>query len=196
MPSQRTTLALAAGIVVLIGLGLAASLPRVPTQGAATLSIGGPFTLTDSAGHSVTDRDFLGRWQLLYFGYTHCPDVCPTTLSGIGAALDKLKPEARARIGVIFVTVDPERDTPKIVGDYAQAFGKEFVGLTGTPEQIAAAEQAYRVYAAKHQLKDGDYAMDHSSVIYVINPQGRFATVLDDNLAPGDLAQRLQNLGA
>jgi protein SCO1/2 len=196
MPSQRTTLSIAAGIIVLIGLGVAVSLSRLTTAGPSPLSIGGPFTLSDGAGHQVTDRDFLGRWQLVYFGYTHCPDVCPTTLSGIGAALDKLPKGARTKLGVIFITVDPERDTPKVVGDYAHAFGKDFVGLTGTPAQIAVAEREYRVYAAKHPLKDGDYAMDHSSVIYVIDPQGHFVAVLDDNMAPQDLAQRLQNLGA
>jgi protein SCO1/2 len=197
MTSSSKGFIIAAGIVVLLGLGLAAFLPRLaPTTGGPSLAIGGPFTLTDGAGRTVTDHDVQGRWQLVYFGYTHCPDVCPTTLSGIGAALNKMPPDARARLGVLFITVDPQRDTPKVVGDYAHAFGPEFVGLTGTPGQITRVEQEYRVYAAKHPLKGGDYAMDHSSVIYIMDPKGGFAGVLDDTLAPQDMARRLEQLGA
>ena len=183
-----------AAAVVVAGLGLAASLPRWEHAGAAT--IGGPFTLVDGAGHGVTETDLLGRWTLIYFGYTHCPDACPTTLSAIGAALDKLTPAARKSIRVLFITVDPGRDTPAVVGAYAKAFGPEFSGLTGSSAELSKVEQEFRVYAQRHNLKGGDYAMDHSSIIYVMGPDGRFAGLLDDSLSPAEMAQKLSQLGA
>ncbi len=189
--------ALLAGAGVALALAIVVLVSR--SQGGTSLqpvSIGGPFSLVNGAGKSVTDRDFRGKFLLLYFGYTHCPDVCPTTLGAMAAALDKLPQAARARIVPVFVTVDPERDTPSVVGRYAHAFGADFVGLTGSPAAIAAAEREYRVYAQKHPLDGGDYAMDHSSVIYVMGPDGRFVTVLDDQMAPGTMAQRLVKLGA
>ncbi len=160
------------------------------------LTIGGPFTLTDGAGQRVTDASYAGDWRLVYFGYTHCPDACPTTLSKLAAALDKLTPAARARLRVLFITVDPARDTPSVIGDYAHAFGPEFVGLTGTQAELDPLEASYHVYAKRHDLKGGDYAMDHSSIIYVMAPDGRYAGLLDDSMSPADLATHLRNLGA
>jgi len=195
MATRQGIVALIAGGIVLLGLAVAATLPRL-TQASSAPSIGGPFTLVDGAGHSVTDRDYRGKWRLMYFGYTHCPDACPTTLSDIGAALDKLPAAARQKLVVLFVTVDPARDTPQVIGAYARAFGPEFVGLTASQAAITAVEQSFRVYAARHELKGGDYAMDHSSIIYVMDPDGHFVTVLDDSLKPADLAQHLEQLGA
>jgi protein SCO1/2 len=186
--------ALAAGGVVVAGLLLAAFLPQFTLASAP--SIGGPFALVDGAGHAVTDQTFRGKWMLIYFGYTHCPDACPTTLSDIGGALDKLTVAERARIKVFFITVDPARDTPAIVGDYARAFGPEFVGLTGSEAQLAPVEKSFRVYAQKHELKGGDYAMDHSSIIYLMGPDGHFAGLLDDSLSPAQIAAKLEQLGA
>jgi len=186
--------ALAAGAVVVAGLLLAAFLPQFTLPSAP--SIGGPFALVDGAGHAVTDQTFRGKWMLIYFGYTHCPDACPTTLSDIGGALDKLTAAERARIKVFFITVDPARDTPAIVGDYARAFGPEFVGLTGSEAQLAPVEKSFRVYAQKHELKGGDYAMDHSSIIYLMAPDGHFAGLLDDSLSPAQIAAKLEKLGA
>ena len=183
-----------AGAVVLGGWLFAANLPRL--EHAGTPTIGGPFTLIDGKGHAVTDKDFHGRWALIYFGYTHCPDACPTTLSAIGGALDKLPPAKRKDFSVLFITVDPARDTPSAVGQYAKAFGPEFVGLTGSAPALATVEQEFRVYAQRHELKGGDYAMDHSSIIYVMAPDGHFAGLLDDSLSPADMAQRLQQVGA
>jgi protein SCO1/2 len=191
---NRLVVGTVAAVVVLGGLGLAASLPRLEREGAPM--IGGPFALVDDAGHGVTDKNFLGRWTLIYFGYTHCPDACPTTLSAIGGALDKVSPEARKKIVVLFITVDPGRDTPSVVGAYAKAFGPEFIGLTGSDAELAKVEQEFRVYAQRHTLKGGDYAMDHSSIIYVMGPDGRFAGLLDDSLSPADMAQKLSHLGA
>ena len=159
-------------------------------------SIGGPFALTDGGGHRVTEASYAGLWRLVYFGYTHCPDACPTTLSNLAAALDKLPAGARARLRVLFVTVDPARDTPDVVGAYAQAFGPEFAGLTGSPAELQAVEASFHVYARRHELKGGDYAMDHSSIIYMMRPDGRFDGVLDDTLSPAELAKRLTDAGA
>jgi protein SCO1/2 len=185
-----------AGIGVVLALGVLVLIVRPhAAPGVQGLTVGGPFSLMDGAGKSVTDRDFRGKFMLMYFGYTHCPDVCPTTLAAMGAAMDRLPPAARARIVPVFITVDPERDTPSVVGAYARAFGPEFVGLTGSAAAIGTAEREYRVYAQKHVLEGGDYAMDHSSVIYVMGPDGSFVTVLDDQMAPGTMAQQLLKLG-
>jgi protein SCO1/2 len=195
MATRQGIVGLIAGGIVLLGLAVAATLPRL-TQASSAPSIGGPFTLVDGTGHTVSSRDYQGRWRLMYFGYTHCPDACPTTLSDIGAALDKLPAPDRKKLVVLFVTVDPARDTPQVIGAYAKAFGPEFVGLTGSQAAITPVEQSFRVYAARHDLKGGDYAMDHSSIIYVMDPNGHFVTVLDDTLKPADLAQHLEQLGA
>ncbi|HEY8289364.1 MAG TPA: SCO family protein, partial [Acetobacteraceae bacterium] len=108
-------------------------------------SLGGPFQLEDGNGKPVTDRDFRGSYMLVYFGYTFCPDVCPTTLNAVADAMDRLGPKA-ARVQPLFITVDPKRDTPAVVKQYAAAFGPKIDGLTGTPEQIAAVAKEYRVY--------------------------------------------------
>ena len=192
-------LATAGGLIVLAGL--AALLPRL-TQGSAAataglggVTIGGPFSLVDGQGKTVTNADFLGRFMLVYFGYTHCPDACPTTLNDISLALDKLSPADRARVVPIFITVDPARDTPTMIGDYASAFGREFVGLTGSQASISAAEAEYHVYAEKHPLAHGGYAMDHSSILYVMSPSGAFAGIINAGTKPADIAARLKDFG-
>ncbi len=191
---NRVSLGLAAAGALLASVAVA--IIWHPGTTSAEPQIGGPFTLTDGAGHRVTDRDFDGLWRLVYFGYTHCPDACPTTLGDIGAALDKLPAAVRQHVRVLFITVDPARDTPAAMGAYAKAFGPEFVGLTGSAADLAPVEASYHVYAQRHELKDGDYAMDHSSIIYVMRPDGRFAGLLDDALPPAELAKRLAGLGA
>ncbi len=196
MPRPKLLIGALAGCIVIGGL-IAAALVLRPggTAQKSGVQIGGPFALTNGAGKPVTDRDFRGRFMLVYFGYTHCPDACPTTLSDIGAALDKLPKEARARVVPVFITVDPARDTPGIIGDYAQAFGPEFVGLTGSDAAVAAAEKEYHVYAAKHPLAHGDYGMDHSSILYVMGPDGGFLGVISDGAKPGEIAERLLSFG-
>jgi protein SCO1/2 len=187
-----------AGLIVLTGLGAAAVLPRLAGPGPATadaVTIGGPFALVDGHGKTVTDKDFRGRYMLIYFGYTHCPDACPATLNDISLALDKLTPAERARVVPLFITVDPERDTPAMIGDYVAAFSKDFVGLTGDRAAISAAEAEYHVYAEKHPLKHGDYAMDHSSIMYVMGPDGGFVGVINDGTKPVEIAQRLKAFG-
>jgi protein SCO1 len=186
-----------AGCILLAGLAAAAILLR-PGAGTQTgdVRIGGPFTLVDGSGKTVTDKDFRGRFMLVYFGYTHCPDVCPTTLSDMGSALDRMPKAARARVAPLFITVDPARDVPAVMGDYAHAFGPDFVGLTGSDAQVAAVEQEYHVYAAKHPLAHGDYGMDHSSIMYVMGPDGGFLGVISDGAKPGEIAERLLAFGA
>lgn len=135
---------------------------------------GGPFTLTDTAGKTVTEKDFAGRYRLIYFGFTFCPAICPTELAKITAAMKDIGPLAD-RITPVFITVDPDRDTPEVMGKYIQMFDKRLVGLTGTPEQIKQAAKAYKIYYAKvDDPKLTEYTMDHSSFIYFIDP--------DDNL--------------
>ena len=134
--------------------------------------IGGPFHLTDQTGKSRTDADFRGQYLLVYFGYTNCPDVCPTTLQTITNALDKLGPEA-AKVTPIFITVDPERDTADVLRAYASNFHPRLVALTGSATEIAAAAKAYRIYYAK--VGEGpNYSMDHSSIVYLMGPDGKY----------------------
>jgi len=164
--------------------------------GDAQPSVGGPFTLVDKAGHDVTDRAFRGKYMLVYFGYTTCPDVCPTTLADVAAALDTLGAKASA-VQPVFITVDPARDTPAIVGEYVANFGDRWVGLTGSAEQIATVAKEYRVYYAKHRTGDGplDYTMDHSSILYLVGPDGRFVAPVAADAPPaamaGDIARHL-----
>jgi cytochrome oxidase Cu insertion factor (SCO1/SenC/PrrC family) len=152
--------------------------------------IGGTFALTDQDGKTRTDADFRGRFMLVYFGYSYCPDVCPTTLAMMSAALTKLGSRAD-RIVPVFVTIDPARDRPSVLKTYLASFGPDFVGLTGTDKQIESVAHAYHVYFAKHPLAGGNYAMDHSGVIYLMGPDGRFVTYYEDEIGPDKLAADL-----
>jgi protein SCO1/2 len=181
-------------VLLLISGGGMIWLVQQPTDEAAPggVSIGGPFALTDGTGRAVTDRDYRGRDMLVYFGYTFCPDVCPTTLSDVAAALDKLGPRA-ADVQPLFITVDPKRDTPEVVGKYAAAFSPRLVGLTGTPAQIKSVAAEYRVYYAEHRTGPGpnDYAMDHSSILYLMGPDGAFITPIRADAGPDVIAAEL-----
>jgi protein SCO1/2 len=155
------------------------------------VSVGGPFALTDDHGHAVTDASYRGRWMLVYFGYTFCPDVCPTELQTISAALDKLGPQA-AQVVPLFITVDPERDTPAALADYVKLFDDRLIGLTGTPQQIAAVARAYRVYYAKVTPKDStSYLMDHSSFVYLVGPDGQLRALFRPGQSAQDLADAI-----
>ena len=152
-------------------------------------SIGGPFTLEGSNGKPVSDRDFRGKYMLVYFGYTYCPDVCPTTLNAVADALDKLGPKAN-QLRPIFITVDPQRDTPDVMKQYTGAFSPDLIGLTGTPDQISKVAQEYRVYYAKHVTGPGpnDYSMDHSSIIYLMGPDGNFIAPIRADASGDEMA--------
>ena len=188
---------LLAGLVILgVGAFLALSLHETPRGAAGTLlasAIGGPFRLVDQNGKTVTDGDLKGKWSLVYFGYTHCPDACPTALNDISIALDELGPK-RDAVRPVFITVDPERDTAEVLKAYVTSFDAPIMALTGTPEEIAQAAKEYRVYYAKHPEAGGDYSMDHSSVIYVMDPEGRFTASFTHEDTPEDIAERLKKL--
>ncbi len=164
-------------------------LGRTITTG--TANVGGPFTLTDQDGKKRSLSDFRGKYVLIYFGYSFCPDVCPTTLGVVAQALDDLGADA-SRIVPVFITIDPERDTPSVLKTYMAAFGPRFVGLTGSPKDIAAVEKAYRVYAKKSPIKGGGYGVDHSSVLYLMGPDGRLVSFYDELIPPKDLAKDLK----
>jgi protein SCO1/2 len=165
------SVAFVAGLVACAGLALLLAGPAVQQVAA----IGGPFRLTDQNGRTVTDEDFKGHPFLVFFGYTHCPDICPTTLFEISEMLRALGPDAdRAR--ALFITVDPERDTAAVMKDYLSNFDPHVEGLTGDPAQIAAVAKAYRAYYKKVPLDDGSYTMDHMAVIYLMDKDGRFVS--------------------
>ena len=140
-----------------------------------TAAIGGPFSLTDQEGRTATDRDFRGRPFLVFFGFTHCPDVCPTTLFDVSEIMRLLGPDAE-RVGAAFITVDPERDTPAALKDYLSSFDPRLKGLTGDTDAIAAVAKAYRVYFKKVPLDAGGYTMDHTAIVYLMDKQGRFVS--------------------
>lgn len=155
-------------------------------------SVGGPFTLVDQDGRTVTDADFRGRYMLIYFGFTYCPDVCPTELQVMAQAVDALGDRAK-EVQPILITVDPERDTPKQLAGYVPLFHPDLTGLTGTPEQIAEVARAYRVYYAKAEQEDGDYTMDHSSYIYLMGPDGGFIDVYPGGTPAERIAESIES---
>ena len=173
-----------------IAAGVLAFVLTNPPGGPRAALIGGPFTLKDGNGGTVSDQTLKGRPYLVYFGYTHCPDVCPTELAKISDILSKMGDKA---IPVLFITVDPERDTPKVMQDYVSSFNPAIVGLSGTPQAVEAAEKAFRVYARKGEPQaDGDYSMDHSSVIYLMDKNGGFAQAFNIERQPADAAKELE----
>lgn len=139
--------------------------------------IGGPFTLTEHTGRRVTEADFKGRFTLVYFGYTYCPDVCPAELQVISAALDQLGTKAE-KVTPVFITIDPERDTVELMKDYVSNFHKSLIGLTGSVKEVRAAARAYRIYYKKsaEEGSSDDYLMDHSSIVYLMSPEGEYLT--------------------
>ena len=158
-------------------------------------AIGGPFALIDQNGRTVTSDSLKGKPTLIYFGYTYCPDVCPTSLLLMQTAIDKLGPDAAKKVNLVFITIDPERDTPKVLKGYVDNFGPTFIGLTGTPDQVAAAARAYRVYYQKVPGKDGaPYLMDHSSIVYVLDRSGRFVTHFTHEAKAEAIAASIQRL--
>jgi len=198
LPSRFALAAVFLGGLGILGAGLFFALEHrdAPRGAAGTLlasAIGGPFRLVDQDGKTVTDADLKGKWSLVYFGYTHCPDACPTALNDIAIALDELGPK-RSAVRPVFITVDPERDTPEVLKAYVTAFDAPILALTGTPEEVARAAKGYRVFYAKHPEAGGDYSMDHSSVIYVMDPEGRFTASFTHESTPEQIAERLKKL--
>jgi len=161
---------------LLCGLALAACSPTAAEPPLKGARIGGPFSLLNQDGRTVTDRDFAGRYRIVYFGFTHCPDVCPTDLAAIGSALRRFEqkdPARAARVQPIFISVDPERDTPAVVKEYVSAFHPRLIGLTGTPAQVAQVEKEFAVYASKGEAQPGGgYGVDHSRLVLLMGPDG------------------------
>lgn len=158
---------------------------------AAPAAIGGPFQLTDQAGHTVTEKSLQGRPTLIFFGFTHCPDVCPTSLFEISEVLKALGKDAD-RVNAYFISVDPERDTTAAMKDYLSSFDPHLEGLTGNPDQVSKAITAYRVYAKKVPLKDGDYTMDHTALIYLMDRDGKFVAPFNLKQTPEQAAADLK----
>jgi protein SCO1 len=198
--NRQTLIGLAAGLVLIAGIALVAAYALLADRGpgatpiaAPSSAAGGPFTLVDGSGATVTDKSFRGKWELVFFGYTYCPDLCPTTLGTIADALNDLGPLA-SEIQPLFITVDPRRDTPEVVGAYVKNFDPRIVGLTGSAEAIAAVAAEYKVYYAVHKTGDGpdDYLMDHSGFVYLMNPEGKFARVLSGDTSGKAMADKLR----
>lgn len=178
-------LALALSVVVLVAQRGSAPLPP------ASAAVGGPFSLVDQNGGTVTDQDMKGRPFLVFFGFTHCPDVCPTTLFEISEIFRKLGPEAD-RAGALFITVDPERDTPAAVKTYLSSFDPHLRGLTGDQAAIDRAIKAYRGYAKKVPTPDGEYTMDHTALVYLMDKEGRFVAPFSLKRRPEEAAADLR----
>lgn len=159
----------------------------------------GEFSLIDHNGKPVTDEDYRGYWLLIFFGYTHCPDVCPTSLGVVALVMDELGPDAD-KVQPLFITVDPERDTPEIMAEYVAAFHPRIIGLSGSAEQIKAAAQSHRAYYAKAPTAEGmeevvgEYAMDHSAYLYLMDPDGVYAHVFSPTDTPEEITAEIRNL--
>ena len=188
--SRRIPILIAAcvlGLLVLGGLAWRAGLFAQPPSAGP----GGPFQLVDQDGKATTEKVLKGKWSVVFFGFTYCPDVCPTTMAALGQAQDRLGPKAKD-LQVIFVSVDPERDTPAQLKTYLSndSFPKGTIGLTGTPDQVAAAAKAYRVYYQKAGT-GSDYLVNHSTAAYLMDPKGRFARVIPFGIGPDEIARQI-----
>jgi protein SCO1/2 len=191
---RRSIVWLAAAVAVTAAaVTVAVNRPSQSNAAQPLPQIGGHFALSNTDGRRVSDQTFRGKWLLVYFGYTSCPDVCPTTLSSMALALEKLGPLAD-KVQPVFITVDPERDTPAIVGEYVKDFDPRFVGLVGSPQEIGAAAQEFHVYYRVRQLGNNEYVVDHSSFIYLIDPKGAFVRLLTGDLPGHQLADELRKL--
>lgn len=180
-----------AGLVIFLGVILFATGHLGTGGGPGPSAIGGPFKLIDQNGKPITDQDMKGRPYLVFFGYTHCPDVCPTTLFDVSEVMHALGKDAD-RTAALFITVDPERDTPAVLKDYLSSFDPHLRGATGERKAVEAAEKAYRVYAKKIPTDHGDYSMDHTALVYLMDKQGRFVAPFSLKRRPEEAAADLR----
>jgi protein SCO1/2 len=194
IPASRALAVLGAflcGLVLVFGAIVHfAGRPGSPI-GSAIAGVGGSFHLEDQNGKPVSDQDLKGEPFLVFFGFTHCPDICPTTLFEMSEVMKKLGKDAD-RTGALFITVDPERDTPAALKDYLSNFDPHLRGLTGDPAAVNAALKAYRVYAKKIPLKDGDYTMDHTAAVYLMDKDGHFVALFNLKQTPEAAADQLR----
>jgi protein SCO1/2 len=179
--------------LALVACGQTAATPEPPLAGAR---IGGPFALVNQDGRNVSDRDFAGRYRVMYFGYTYCPDVCPVDLQKLMAGyrqLEKSDPQLAAKIAPIFVSIDPDRDTPPVLKQYVAAFHPKLTGLTGTPAQIAQVAKEYAIIYSKEQKAGAsDYLMNHSRVAYLFGPKGEPVALIPQDGTPQAIAAELK----
>jgi protein SCO1/2 len=157
----------------------------------APSTVGGPFKLVDQNGKAITDQDLKGKPFLVFFGFTHCPEICPTALFDMSEVFNKLGPDAD-RVNALFVTVDPVRDTPEKLKDYLSSFNPRLIGVSGSVDGLAAIAKAYRVYYKKVPLKDGDYTMDHTAIVYLMDKDGRFVAPFSLKRRPEEAAADLK----
>lgn len=190
--TRRALIAVLLAALVLCGILLFKLYERYAGEDSGTADIGGPFELVNQDGKTVTDADFKGKLQLIYFGYTYCPDACPTALGVMAAALGKLD-VAGERVTPILVSIDPARDTPASLKDYVGNFHPRLVGLTGTEEQVAKAAKEYRAFYQKQPGATGtDYLMDHSTLIYLMDAEGKFLTYFGPKATPDEIAEAIR----
>jgi protein SCO1/2 len=178
---------LAAGVLTTaVALLIVSPLPKVTTSG--TAAIGGPFALVATNGENVSDQRYRGKWLLIYFGYTYCPDACPTAPNNISVALEKLGSDAN-KLQALFVTVDPQRDTRNVMTEYLKSFDSRILGLTGSQSQIDGIVKEYRIYVAPEKTDGGDdYLVSHSAYLYLMDPQGKFVNVIRGSEAGEQIA--------
>lgn len=198
MRFRRATLAVLVSVAILSSgwLWLEAARDRLGSGGPSVVitqaaAPGGPFSLIDHFGQPVTDQSFRGKYLVMVFGYTFCPDVCPTTLNTVAAAVALLGSKAQA-VQPLFVTIDPERDTAAVLAEYVAAFDPRLVGLTGSPAQIRQVTRDYRVYVSKVETGDDAYPIDHSAYVYVVGPSGRMLTYLKYDETPQAMATAIE----
>jgi protein SCO1/2 len=193
---RNLTLILAALLVLItiIGIGTYRLLPAGQAGGTGRALIGGPFALTDHHGRQVTEATYAGRYMLINFGYTYCPDICPLGLQTMMAAHDALPAEMRERVVPIFITVDPERDTVEAMADYVGLFSPDLIGLTGTSKETDAAAKAYRVYHSKvkDEATSADYLVDHSAFFYLMGPDGSYVSHFSHSVTPEEMAAGIE----
>jgi protein SCO1 len=183
-----------AGLILCVGVIVLVEGRSAGTGTVQAAAIGGPFNLIDQDGQPFSDHDLKGKTFLVFFGFTHCPDVCPTTLFEISEIMRTLGPEAD-RTAALFISVDPERDTPEAMKDYLTSFDPHLRGLTGDAASLAAVAKAYRVYYKKVPLEGGDYTMDHTAIVYLMDKEGRFVSPFNmkrtADVAAADLRKHL-----
>lgn len=194
----RFFLILGVGLLALDGVVFGLRISHAPEANPAgsvvssgTAAIGGPFALVTADGKSVTDQTYRGKWMLIYFGYTSCPDACPTALTNLSIALQHLRGEADA-IQPLFITVDPQRDTAAVLSEYMKSFDPRIAGLTGSEQQTEAVVKTYRVYMKSHRDESADYLIDHSSYLYLMDLTGKFVDVIEGTTPPDQLADWLR----
>ena len=182
--------AFAAGALILV-TAVTLFLPEPPPKVTGQATVGGPFSLTDQNGQPITEAALKGKPTLIFFGFTHCPDVCPTALFEMSEIFNALGPDA-SKAQAFFVSVDPERDTPDVLKSYVSSFSPQIVGLSGTPEATEQIKREFRVYSRKVPLKDGDYTMDHTAVVYLMDKEGNFVAPFNSKRPPAEAAAELK----